>query len=49
VLSPANLERQGLLEPAPVQDLLARHGRREEDLSRQIWGLLGLTLWFDSA
>jgi asparagine synthase (glutamine-hydrolysing) len=47
VLAPATLERQGLLEPAAVAPLLDRHCSGREDLSRQIWGLMALTLWFD--
>jgi asparagine synthase (glutamine-hydrolysing) len=47
VLSPATLERQGCLDPAAVTPLLDRHCAGREDLSRQIWGLLALTLWFD--
>ena len=47
VLSPATLARQGCLEPAAVTPLLDRHVAGSEDLSRQIWGLMSLTLWFD--
>jgi asparagine synthase (glutamine-hydrolysing) len=47
VLAPATLERQGLLAPAAVTPLLDRHCSGREDLSRQIWGLMALTLWFD--
>jgi asparagine synthase (glutamine-hydrolysing) len=47
VLSPGALERQGLLEPAAVTPILDRHCAGQEDLSRQIWGLMALTLWFD--
>jgi len=47
VLSPGALERQGLLEPAAVTRILDRHTAGQEDLSRQIWGLMALTLWFD--
>lgn len=46
-LSPATLERQGLLEPAAVTPILDRHCSGQEDLSRQVWGLMALTLWFD--
>ena len=48
VLSAANLRRQGLLEPAVVAGLLDRHASGRQDLSRQLWGLLALTLWHDS-
>jgi asparagine synthase (glutamine-hydrolysing) len=47
VLSASALRRQGLLEPGPVQAVLDRHCSGKEDLSRQIWGLLSLTLWLD--
>ncbi|HST69449.1 MAG TPA: asparagine synthase (glutamine-hydrolyzing) [Solirubrobacterales bacterium] len=47
VLAPGALERQGLLEPAAVTPILDRHVSGQEDLSRQIWGLMALTLWFD--
>jgi asparagine synthase (glutamine-hydrolysing) len=47
VLSPATLERQGCLNPAAVTPLLDAHCSGREDLSRQLWGLMALTLWFD--
>ena len=47
VLSAGALERQGLLEPTAVAPILDRHCAGQEDLSRQIWGLMALTLWFD--
>ena len=47
VLAPATLQRQGLLAPAAVGPLLDQHCSGREDLSRQIWGLMALTLWFD--
>jgi asparagine synthase (glutamine-hydrolysing) len=47
VLSPANLSRQGYLDPAVVGGLLDRHCAGREDLSRQLWGLMSLTLWGD--
>jgi asparagine synthase (glutamine-hydrolysing) len=47
VLAPSALERQGLLEPAAVTPILDRHVSGQDDLSRQIWGLMALTLWFD--
>ncbi len=47
VLSPGAIERQGLLDPAAVTPILDRHISGQEDLSRQIWGLMALTLWFD--
>jgi asparagine synthase (glutamine-hydrolysing) len=47
VLAPDAIARQGLLDPAAVTAVLDRHVSRREDLSRQLWGLLCLTLWFD--
>ena len=47
VLAPSTLARQGLLDPAAVTPLLDRHVAGREDLSRQLWGLMALTLWFD--
>src|SRR6476661_3342173 len=47
VLAPETLGRQGLLDPAAVSGVLDRHISGREDLSRQIWGLMALTLWFD--
>jgi asparagine synthase (glutamine-hydrolysing) len=47
VLAPATLERQGCLDPATVAALLDRHCAGREDLSRQLWGLMSFTLWFD--
>jgi asparagine synthase (glutamine-hydrolysing) len=47
VLSPATLARQGCLDPATVTGLLDRHCAGREDLSRQLWGLMAFTLWFD--
>src|SRR5690242_15028976 len=46
-LAPGALGRQGLLDPAAVTPILDRHISGREDLSRQIWGLMALTLWFD--
>ena len=47
VLSPGTVERQGCLRPEAVTGVLDRHTSGKEDLSRQIWGLLSFTLWFD--
>ena len=46
-LAPATLRRQGFFQPEPVQRLLDEHGRRREDYSRQLWGLLSFTLWYE--
>jgi asparagine synthase (glutamine-hydrolysing) len=47
VLEADTLRRQGLLRPEPVQRLLEDHVSGREDLSRQIWGLMSLTLWME--
>ncbi|HET7588741.1 MAG TPA: asparagine synthase (glutamine-hydrolyzing) [Solirubrobacterales bacterium] len=47
VLEADTLRRHGLLRPEPVQRLLEDHVSGREDLSRQIWGLMSLTLWME--
>ena len=47
VLSPATLSAQGCFDPAAVTPLIERHCSGREDLSRQLWGLMAFTLWFD--
>jgi asparagine synthase (glutamine-hydrolysing) len=47
VLAPETLRRQGFLQPEAVTRVLDRHVRGEEDLSRQLWGLLAFTLWYE--
>ncbi|HEX6689315.1 MAG TPA: asparagine synthase (glutamine-hydrolyzing) [Solirubrobacterales bacterium] len=47
VLSADSLSRQGWLDPATVSGLLDAHCSGREDLSRQLWGLIAFTLWFD--
>jgi asparagine synthase (glutamine-hydrolysing) len=46
-LAPENLRRQGFLQPEPVVRLLDEHVAGREDWSRQLWGLLAFTLWYD--
>ena len=46
-LSAETLSRQGWLDPAAVTRVLDDHCAGREDLSRQLWGLLAFTLWFD--
>jgi asparagine synthase (glutamine-hydrolysing) len=48
VLAPARIGDQGLLDPATVSAVLERHVSGREDLSRQLWGLLSLSLWLDA-
>jgi len=47
VLSPENLRRQAFFRPEPVTRLLDRHVAGKDDLSRQLWGLLAFTLWYE--
>jgi asparagine synthase (glutamine-hydrolysing) len=49
VLSPARLTAQGVLEPRAAGAVLDRHVSGAEDLSRQLWGLICLSLWMDRA
>jgi asparagine synthase (glutamine-hydrolysing) len=46
-LSPETLRRQGFFRPEAVSALLDRHVAGQEDLSRQLWGLLAFTLWHE--
>ena len=46
-LSREALVRQGFLEPAVVERLIETHVSGREDLSRQLWGLLSFTLWYE--
>jgi asparagine synthase (glutamine-hydrolysing) len=46
-LSAETLARQGWLDPATVAAQLDAHCSGREDLSRQLWGLIAFTLWFD--
>jgi asparagine synthase (glutamine-hydrolysing) len=47
VLSPETLRRQAFFQHAAVTRLLDRHVAGKEDLSRQLWGLLAFTLWYE--
>jgi len=46
-LSAETLARQGFFRPAAVTRLLDEHVARKEDRSRQLWGLLAFTLWYE--
>ena len=46
-LSPETLRRQGILRPAAAQRVLDEHVAGRADRSRQLWGLLALTLWYE--
>ena len=45
VLSRDTINRQNFFDPAAVTSVLDRHVRGDEDLSRQLWGLMSFTLW----
>jgi asparagine synthase (glutamine-hydrolysing) len=47
VLAAETLRRQGFFRPEVVERVLDRHVAGEEDLSRQLWGLLAFTLWHE--
>jgi asparagine synthase (glutamine-hydrolysing) len=46
-LAPETLRRHGFFRPEPVRRLLDEHVGRREDWSRQLWGLLAFTLWYE--
>jgi asparagine synthase (glutamine-hydrolysing) len=46
-LSAERLQRQGFFRPSAVQRVIDTHVSRREDLSRQLWGLLAFTLWYE--
>ena len=46
-LSAETLRRQGVLRPEAVQRVLDDHVAGRADLSRQLWGLLAFTLWYE--
>src|SRR5207253_6463206 len=46
-LSPETLQRQGFFQTQPVTRLIDEHVAGREDWSRQPWGLLAFTLWYE--
>ncbi|MBV8480745.1 MAG: asparagine synthetase B, partial [Actinobacteria bacterium] len=46
-LSTSTLSRQGFFRPEPVARLLDEHVAGRVDNSRQLWGLLAFTLWYE--
>jgi asparagine synthase (glutamine-hydrolysing) len=46
-LSNENLRAQGFFQPEPVTRLLDEHVAGTDDWSRQLWGLLSFTLWYE--
>jgi len=47
VLSPERIRQAGYLTPASVGRLIDEHASGRQDWSRQLWGLLSLSLWLD--
>jgi asparagine synthase (glutamine-hydrolysing) len=47
VLSPERIRRQGYLDPDRVTAVIDEHVSGREDLSRNLWGLVSLSLWMD--
>jgi asparagine synthase (glutamine-hydrolysing) len=41
------VRRQGFFDPEAVGRVLDRHVSGREDLSRQLWGLMSFTLWYE--
>jgi asparagine synthase (glutamine-hydrolysing) len=46
-LAPETIRRQGFLQPQAVTRVLDDHVAGRADLSRQLWGLLAFTLWYE--
>jgi asparagine synthase (glutamine-hydrolysing) len=46
-LSAETLRRQGFFHPETVSRLIGEHATGLEDRSRQLWGLLSFTLWYE--
>jgi asparagine synthase (glutamine-hydrolysing) len=46
-LAADTLRRQGFFRPEAVTRMIDRHVSGREDLSRQLWGLLAFTLWYE--
>jgi asparagine synthase (glutamine-hydrolysing) len=46
-LSAETLRRQGFFLPETVSRLIGEHAAGVEDRSRQLWGLLSFTLWYE--
>jgi asparagine synthase (glutamine-hydrolysing) len=47
VLAADRVRRQGFFHPEVVTRLLEDHAAGRQDLSRQLWGLIGFSLWLD--
>jgi asparagine synthase (glutamine-hydrolysing) len=46
-LAPERVRDQGIFDPAAVGRVLDTHLSRREDMSRQLWGLISFSLWYD--
>jgi asparagine synthase (glutamine-hydrolysing) len=46
-LGPETVARQGVFDPSYVQQLLDAHQQGRENYSRNVWGLLIFSLWYD--
>ena len=46
-LSAETVRRQGFFRPEAATAVIDRHVTGREDLSRQLWGLLAFTLWYE--
>jgi asparagine synthase (glutamine-hydrolysing) len=46
-LSAETLRRQGFFRPEAVRRVIDAHVSGRDDLSRQLWGLLAFTLWYE--
>ncbi len=47
VLAPQRVREQGYLDPTAVNAVIDTHVSGREDLSRNIWGLICFSLWYD--
>jgi asparagine synthase (glutamine-hydrolysing) len=47
VLAPDRIRGQGFFRPEAVSRLLDAHVAGREDLSRQLWGLIAFSLWYE--
>jgi asparagine synthase (glutamine-hydrolysing) len=47
ILAPDRIRRQGFFRPEAVARTLDAHAAGREDLSRQLWGLIAFSLWYE--
>jgi asparagine synthase (glutamine-hydrolysing) len=47
LLSPERVRAQGVLDPGAVTAVIDEHVSGREDLSRNLWGLVTLSLWLE--